>query len=70
MSLNYKDFDLGIDLQGVAGNKIYVQSRTATFAILNYESNRLNAWTAPGTTNVEPILIIQDPITIYSPAIG
>ncbi|MDE3182756.1 MAG: TonB-dependent receptor [Bacteroidota bacterium] len=56
VSLNYKDFDLGIDLQGVAGNKIFVQRRTATFAILNYESNRLNAWTAPGTTNVEPIL--------------
>ncbi len=56
VSLNYKDFDLGIDLQGVAGNKIYVQRRTATFAILNYESNRLNAWTGPGTTNVEPIL--------------
>ena len=56
ISLNYKDFDLGIDLQGVAGNKIYVQRRTATFAILNYESNRLNAWTGPGTTNVEPIL--------------
>jgi len=56
ISLNYKDFDLGIDLQGVAGNKIYVQRRTATFAILNYESNRLNAWTGPGTTNIEPIL--------------
>ena len=56
ISLTYKDFDLGIDLQGVAGNKIYVQRRTATFAILNYESNRLNAWTAAGSTNVEPIL--------------
>src|ERR1035437_5312499 len=56
VSLNYKDFDLGIDLQGVAGNKIYVQRRQATFAILNYESNRLNAWTGAGTNNVEPIL--------------
>lgn len=56
ISLNYKDFDLGINLQGVAGNKIYVQRRTATFAILNYEVNRLNAWTGAGTSNVEPIL--------------
>lgn len=55
-TLNYKGFDLGLTVQGVAGNKIYVQRRTATFAILNYESNRLNAWTGPGTTNVEPIL--------------
>jgi TonB-linked SusC/RagA family outer membrane protein len=56
ISLNYKDFDLGIELQGVAGNKIYVQRRTATFAILNYETNRLDAWTGAGTTNIEPIL--------------
>lgn len=56
VTLNYKDFDLGIELQGVAGNKIYVQRRTATFAILNYEANRLDAWTGPGTTNIEPIL--------------
>ncbi len=56
VSLNFKNFDLGIDLQGVAGNKIYVQRRTATFAILNYETNRLNAWTGAGTTNIEPIM--------------
>jgi TonB-linked SusC/RagA family outer membrane protein len=56
ISLDYKNFDLGIELQGVAGNKIYVQRRTATFAILNYETNRLDAWTAAGTTNIEPIL--------------
>ena len=42
--------------QGVAGNKIYTQRRIANFATLNYESNRLNAWTGGGTTNVEPIL--------------
>ncbi|MCY1524433.1 TonB-linked outer membrane protein, SusC/RagA family [compost metagenome] len=56
LSLAYKGFDALIEGQGVAGNKIYTQRRTSTFAVLNYESNRLNAWTAPGTTNVEPIL--------------
>ncbi len=56
ITLGYKGFDLIIDGQGVAGNKIYTQRRTATFAVLNYETNRLNAWTAPGTSNVEPIL--------------
>lgn len=56
ITLSYKGFDLGIDLQGVAGNKIYVQRRTYTFAPLNYEVNRLNAWTGAGTTNIEPIL--------------
>ncbi|HTJ10715.1 MAG TPA: TonB-dependent receptor [Dinghuibacter sp.] len=54
--VGYKSFDLSIGLQGVAGNKIYAQRRTATFAILNYETNRLAAWTGPGTTNIEPIM--------------
>ncbi|NCI46466.1 TonB-dependent receptor [Sediminibacterium soli] len=56
VSLGYRNWDLILEGQGVAGNKIYTQRRTATFAVLNYESNRLNAWTTPGSTNVEPIL--------------
>lgn len=56
LTLGYKGFDATIEGQGVAGNKIYTQRRTANFATLNYESNRLNAWTGPGTSNVEPIL--------------
>lgn len=56
ISLGYKGFDFEIEGQGVAGNKIYTQRRTATFAVLNYEKNRLNAWTGPGTSNIEPIL--------------
>ncbi len=56
VSFGYKGVDLLVELQGVAGNEIYVQRRTATFATLNYEANRLNAWTGAGTTNIEPIL--------------
>ncbi len=56
ISLGYKQFDLVIDGQGVAGNKVYAQRRTSTFAVLNFEANRLNAWTAAGTSNVEPIM--------------
>ncbi|HEY6503237.1 MAG TPA: TonB-dependent receptor [Chitinophagaceae bacterium] len=56
ISLGYKGFDLILEGQGVAGNKVYTQRRTATFAVLNYEANRLNAWTTPGSTNIEPIL--------------
>jgi TonB-linked SusC/RagA family outer membrane protein len=56
LSLGYKGFDALIEGQGVAGNKIYTQRRTSNFAPLNYESNRLNAWTTAGSTNVEPIL--------------
>lgn len=54
--LAYKGLDLEIELQGAAGHKIYTQRRTSTFAVLNYEANRLNAWTAAGATNIEPIL--------------
>lgn len=56
LSVTYKGFDFLLEGQGVAGNKIYTQRRTATFAVLNYETNRLKAWTGPGTSNVEPIL--------------
>lgn len=56
VNLGYKGFDLLVEGQGVAGNKIYTQRRNATFAVLNFESNRLNAWTGAGTSNVEPIL--------------
>lgn len=56
INLQYKNFDFAIEGQGFGGNKIYTQRRNANFAVLNYESNRLNAWTGPGTSNVEPIL--------------
>jgi len=56
ISLGYKGFDIILEGQGVAGNEVYTQRRTATFAVLNYESNRLNAWSGPGTSNIEPIL--------------
>lgn len=56
LNLGYKGFDLSIEGQGAAGHKIYTQRRTSTFAVLNYEANRLNAWTTAGSHNVEPIL--------------
>ncbi len=56
INVAYKGFDLAIDGQGAAGHKIYTQRRTSTFAVLNYEANRLNAWTTAGSTNIEPIL--------------
>lgn len=56
VNLAYKNFDILAQGQGVAGNKVYTQRRTARFAVINYENNRANAWTGPGTSNVEPIL--------------
>lgn len=56
INMAYKGFDFNIEGQGMAGNKIFTQRRTANFATLNYEANRLNAWSGPGTSNIEPIL--------------
>ncbi|MGN5953776.1 SusC/RagA family TonB-linked outer membrane protein [Sphingobacterium lactis] len=55
-NLSYKGIDLQLEGNGVAGNKIYAIRRTSNFAPLNYETNRLDAWTGPGSSNVEPIL--------------
>ena len=55
-SLEYKNFDLLVQGQGVAGNYIYTQRRNATFSDLNFETNRLNAWDGAGSSNLEPIL--------------
>ncbi len=56
VAVGYKNFDASIAFNGVAGNKIYTQRRINTFAQTNYEVNRLNAYTGPGTSNIEPIL--------------
>ena len=66
LGVAYKGFDATIQGQGSAGNKIYTQRRTANFAPLSYESNRLNAWTAPGTSNVEPIIIARSNNLLFS----
>lgn len=54
--LTYKNFSLDIEFQGVSGNYIYRQRSTATFAILNYEANRLERWVGPGSSTTEPIM--------------
>lgn len=56
VNLGYKGFDFLVEGQGVAGNKVFTHRRRQTFATLNYEANRLRAWTGPGTNNIEPIL--------------
>ena len=56
LGLRFSGFEFSVDVQGVAGNEIYKQRQTATFAPLNYEQNRLGRWTGPGTSDKEPIL--------------
>jgi TonB-linked SusC/RagA family outer membrane protein len=56
LGVTYKNLSLSVDVQGVAGNEIYKQRQTVTFADVNYETNRLGRWTGPGTSNKEPIM--------------
>jgi TonB-linked SusC/RagA family outer membrane protein len=56
ISLTYKGFDLGIDLQGVYGNEIYRAWNQGTFADFNYLAERSGRWNGIGTSNWEPIL--------------
>lgn len=56
VGLNFRNFSLDVETQGVSGNVIYRERSRATFAIINYEENRLARWTGPGTSNEEPIL--------------
>src|SRR6266496_3314325 len=55
-AINYKGFDLGIDLQGVSGNEIYRYWGTSelTFAPFNYPAWKLNRWHGEGTSNTVP----------------
>lgn len=56
ISLTYKGFDFGVDLQGVYGNEIYRAWNQGTFADFNYLEGRLERWNGVGTSNWEPVL--------------
>ncbi|MFL5748060.1 MAG: SusC/RagA family TonB-linked outer membrane protein [Niastella sp.] len=52
-SANYKNFDLGITTNGVAGNKI-VQAYRSPGQWANYTSDILGRWHGEGTSNTRP----------------
>ena len=56
INLQYKNFDLGIDFQGVYGNEIFNTSFLSAYAQYNYHTKRLGRWNGEGTSNWEPIL--------------
>jgi len=61
MNLTYKNFDLGLFLQGVYGNEIYNASKFFTFrANGRYNMDQdayLNAWNGEGTSNTIPRIV-------------
>ncbi|WP_290539987.1 TonB-dependent receptor [Alistipes sp.] len=56
LNLGYRNFDLGLDFQGVYGNEIYNAGFMTSFAQYNYPAKRLGRWRGEGTSNWEPIL--------------
>lgn len=56
VNLNYKNFDLGVDMMGVYGNEIFRTWDDPTYAQLNYLTDRMDRWNGEGTSNWEPIL--------------
>lgn len=57
-TLNYKGFDLGLDVGGVSGNEIYRYWMTSEQknSVYNYPAYFVNAWNGPGTSNSVPIV--------------
>ena len=58
IALNYKNFNLGIDMGGVSGNQIYRVWGTSEnqFSLYNYAADKLERWHGAGTSNFIPIL--------------
>ena len=58
LNLNYKGFNVGIDVNGVGGNEIYRVWGTSEnqFSLYNYAADKLGRWHGPGTSNRIPIL--------------
>jgi TonB-linked SusC/RagA family outer membrane protein len=58
LGLNYKSFDLSVDVGGVYGNQIYrVWGTTENpYSQYNYPKDRIYSWSGAGTSNWEPIL--------------
>lgn len=56
LSSSYKNFDLGVEFQGVHGNEILRTWNQNQFATFNFLTDRLGRWNGEGTSNWEPIL--------------
>ncbi|HEY5772828.1 MAG TPA: SusC/RagA family TonB-linked outer membrane protein, partial [Chitinophagaceae bacterium] len=58
ISVNFKGFDLGIDVGGVYGNEVYRNwgGTESPFQRVNYPAFKINRWHGEGTSNWDPIL--------------
>jgi TonB-dependent starch-binding outer membrane protein SusC len=60
LNLDYKGIDLLVFGQGAGGNKIYQGLRRLDIINANYQTDVLNRWTGPGSTNSYPRVTTDD----------
>ena len=61
LTLDYKGFDLGIFMQGAAGNKIFQGLRRIDIGTgANFQTSALSRWTGEGTSDTYPRLTSND----------
>jgi TonB-linked SusC/RagA family outer membrane protein len=61
INVSYKQFDLGVEVNGVYGSQIYREWATSMQqnSLYNYPSYDIHAWNGPGTSNWIPIVDAQ-----------
>ncbi|SEK41052.1 SusC/RagA family TonB-linked outer membrane protein [Parapedobacter koreensis] len=55
LGTTFKNFDLGLEFQGVYGNEIFRTWNQNQYATFNFLEDRLGRWNGVGTSNWEPI---------------
>ena len=58
VNVNYKNFNLGVDMGGVYGNQVFRTwgSLESPFQRVNYSAEKINRWHGAGTSNWTPII--------------
>ena len=61
-SVGYKNWELGVDMMGQAGNEIYRTWDNYNWSQINFMKQRLNRWHGEGTSNSQPLLNMKHTI--------
>ena len=61
-SVGYKNWELGVDMMGQAGNEIYRTWDNYNWSQFNFMKQRLNRWHGEGTSNSQPLLNMKHTI--------
>ena len=61
-NVGYKNWELGVDMMGQAGNEIYRTWDNYNWSQFNFMKQRLNRWHGEGTSNSQPLLNMKHTI--------